>query len=226
VSTPYIYYRIESGPVFDFLNDLKERKSAAGDRLAEWAKSHGAKSFVPGFGRSVGGGWAINSLVFEEEPDTAIWRRRKYRTTDGYDQWVPRQNSKTGKALVAEMRDMDGLPSDDEFCSTFGFPHAICYHGNDVRMGSSMLAYCSITTARIGWTSPEVFWVVLPDYAKVRAEYEAKGYTVETPPWSPPEGMVPLTRAHYELAQAQAEVDAMLSARSNDPAPVEGVSHG
>lgn len=207
MSTPYIYYRVESGPVFDFCRDLRERRTTTGEKLSAWAKSKGATTFVPGWGSRVIGDTAINALVFEGEPTEPGWRLSRHRTSDGYDKWQPRKNTKDGKALIAEIKALEAIPSDDEFCEVFSFPHAISYKGNDVSSGICTLAYCSLTTCRIGWTSDTVYWVVLPDYAAIRADYEAKGYTVETPPWTAAEGMIPLTKAHYDLAFAQAEVD-------------------
>jgi hypothetical protein len=207
MGTPYVYYRVESGPVFDFLQTHRENRKLAGKRLMEWAEAHGAIGFVPGFGSRVIGGWAINSLIFEGKPEDPVWRLGRHPTTDGKDQWKPRQNTKAGRALAKEMQSLEGMPCDDKFCATFGFPHGISYSGNGCIRGGSTLASCSLTTARIGWTSDTCYWVVLPDYAAIRAKYEADGYEIETPPWTVPEGMIPLTKAHYELAQAQAEVD-------------------
>ncbi|HIV77313.1 MAG TPA: hypothetical protein H9899_07295 [Candidatus Sphingomonas excrementigallinarum] len=201
-----IYYRVESGPAFDFIKDWRERKNAAGKRLLEWAEKHGAIGFVPGWGKRVHGGQAINSLIFEGTPDSKLWVRRKNLTSDGKVAWTPRLRSENGKTIAAEMKEMEGLPVDDEFCDRFGFPHSLSYE-TESGAGSMLTAAYSITTAHIGWSSETVFWVALPDIEAIRAEYAARGETVTTPAWEVPEGMIPLTRAHYDLAFAQAEVD-------------------
>jgi hypothetical protein len=202
-----IYYRVTGGEPHAFCKDWLERWRARGAELMAWAEAHGAKGWVPGVGSDAIGGWAINGLIFENDtpPDAKLWKARKRRSADGYVIYAPAKRSAEGKALNKEMEALEGLPSMNEFCDRFAFPHSLHYRKSEQVYGVCALRPFFFTTVHIGWIGDE-FWIAAPDADAEAAEYVADGYTVEPMGWTAPDGMEPLTRAHYDLAIAQHEV--------------------
>ncbi len=202
-----IYYRVTGGEPLEFCKDWLARRSARGAEITAWAEAHGAKGWVPGSAPNAIGGWAVDGLVFDGDtpPDAVLWKARKRLTSDGYCCFAPSKRSAEGKALAKEMETMAPLPSMDEFCSRFNHPHSLDYRKPQKSYGSCRIGASFLTTVHIGWIGEE-FWIAAPDVAARAAEYVAEGYTVEPMGWTVPDGMEPLTRAHYDLALAQHRV--------------------
>ena len=201
-----IYYKVSGGEPLEFCKDWLARRRTRGAEITEWAKEHGATEWVPGSAPDAIGGWAVDGLIFENDtpPDSALWKARKRRSSDGHTVFAPTLRSAAGKALAKEMQSMEPLPSMDEFTRRFNHPTLLSYEKPDSK-GSCLLRPIFLTAVRIGWIGDE-FWIAAPDVAAHAAAYMAEGYAVEPVGWAAPEGMEPLTRAHYDLALAQHEV--------------------
>ena len=200
----HIWYRTSEGPAFEFCQDWKQRRRDAAEAIMAWVRQHGGNNFIEGSGPRVIGGWPVNAILCEGKPTTPGWKLDKRRSSDGREMWRPHQGNAAGRALAKEMQSLPSMPAMDEFCDHFGFPHGFSYRG-DKSYGSAATNAYSFTTCQIGWVSNE-YWIVLPDLEAIFSDYEARGYTVETPRWSPPEGLRPASRAQYDLEMAKAAV--------------------
>lgn len=200
------HYRIASGPAFDACQKYRQARERVSDVHLAYAKSVGGVGNYQGSTARVGNGTPISAVIFEGDLP-AGWKPRKWRSFQGLPNgrsaaW-PDKRTVAGKAALAEIMALEYRPDPDDICGDIGFPLSLSY-SKEGSTGTESLGF--FETANVGWIK-DVYYLSLPDYAAVRAKREAEGYTVDTPYWSPLEGMDPVLKEEVDLDFARAAVE-------------------
>ena len=87
------HFRVTSGPLIEEAKRIAEQIESARQAWIPFIERIGAKQWRYWSDGSFAG------LGFEQEPDTSIYRRDRRNS----DIWIPRKNSKAGKALLDEI---------------------------------------------------------------------------------------------------------------------------
>jgi hypothetical protein len=200
------YYRVESGLCWDALVDWRNRRQEADKQCFEFAKSVGGVGFYAGNDENVGNALAVAAIIFEGKLPSG-WKQRRWSSfqniREGTVAGWPDQRTIAGKAALKRIKALPLRPSSYRVCDAIGFPGAVNY-SNATSRGSSALGFWE--TMHIGGWLRDTFYVGLPKLDEEIAKMEAKGYTVDTPRWTPVEGMVPILKEEMDLDFARAKL--------------------
>lgn len=203
MQTDTVYYQVTGGEPLEFCRDWRDRTKAGERVFAEFAKAKGGIGFVRVARNRLGG------VVFGRGELPPGWRWHRRACADGTEFAKPivrGAGSVEGKMLQAEIDALPPLLADEEFCDRFGFPTTVeCDTGDG---GNVTASVCNgFYRATIAWVNPgDSFWIVLPNLAERVGDWEGRGWKVTPNSWTLPDGLIPSSRARYELAIAADKV--------------------
>ena len=181
------YFKVESGPLFDAVNEARAINAAANEKYKELLEKVGATQQYYQVGNQ------LTAMTFNEEPDNTLFKRIK-RCNGG---WYPKKNSKKAKAIADEFEAVNTV--DEQDCLSV------------VGVGGFARIFCASRAHRSTLTvipsDPIVVFVSVPWYdidPKELEEYKAnenyRSQNIDAIMWEAPVEMVPIKKWEIDRA--------------------------
>ena len=113
-----VYYRVDDGEALALMDAHIHGYKEFADEALAWAEKNGGNGHL-----LLNRGSTIAGVCFDETPDSKLWK------DIGRGAYVPKKNTKIGKALFAEMEAIKG-PGITKLMESFGLPCHVLYDGN------------------------------------------------------------------------------------------------